>query len=93
MDYNDASAILEQFCTGNADSYSSAAFDAAVEASRTGDRAAHFAALHDAERILMEDCAVMPIVYYADNWLQSPSLKGVWHSPYGYWYLQYAYAA
>ena len=28
---------------------------------------------------------------YNDFWLQSPDLQGTWHSPYGYWYLQYAY--
>ena len=28
---------------------------------------------------------------FNDFWLQSPSLKGTWHSPYGYWYLQYGY--
>ncbi len=31
------------------------------------------------------------MAYYNDYWLQSPSLKGTWHSPYGYWYLQYGY--
>ena len=33
----------------------------------------------------------VPVAYYTDFWLQSPSLKGTWHSPYGYWYLQYGY--
>ena len=44
-----------------------------------------------AEDILMEDAACIPVAYYNDFWLQSPSLKGTWHSPYGYWYLQYGY--
>ena len=40
------------------------------------------------------DWTFMPlslIHIYNDFWLQSPSLKGTWHSPYGYWYLQYGY--
>ena len=44
-----------------------------------------------AEDILMEDAGAIPVAYYTDFWLQSPSLKGTWHSPYGYWYLQYGY--
>ena len=39
----------------------------------------------------MKDAAAIPVAYYNDFWLQSPSLKGTWHSPYGYWYLQYGY--
>ena len=39
----------------------------------------------------MEDAGAIPVAYYTDFWLQSPSLKGTWHSPYGYWYLQYGY--
>ncbi len=46
---------------------------------------------HKAEDILMEDMGCLPIAYYNDYWLQSPTLKGTWHSPYGYWYLQYGY--
>ena len=47
--------------------------------------------LSTAEKIAMEDYAFIPVAYYNDFWLQSPSLKGSWHSPNGYWYLQYAY--
>ena len=31
----------------------------------------------------MNDYACIPVAYYNDFWLQSPSLKGIWHSPYG----------
>ena len=30
------------------------------------------------------------IAYYNDFYLQDPKLKGTWHSPYGYWFFQYA---
>ena len=94
MDYNDPSNMLELFTTGNGNNdgkYSSAEFDAAIEASKVADKSVHFQKLHEAEDILMNDYACIPVAYYNDFWLQSPSLKGTWHSPYGYWYLQYGY--
>ena len=94
MDYNDPSNMLDLFCTGNGNNdgkYSNPEFDAAIDASRVADSAEHFAQLHKAEDILMEDTGCLPIAYYNDYWLQSSSLKGTWHSPYGYWYLQYGY--
>ena len=94
MDYNDPSNMLDLFCSGNGNNdgkYSNPEFDAAIEASRVADSAEHFAQLHKAEDILMEDTGCLPIAYYNEYWLQSSSLKGTWHSPYGYWYLQYGY--
>ena len=94
MDYNDPSNMLDLFCSGNGNNdgkYSNPEFDAAIEASRVADSVEHFAQLHKAEDILMEDTGCLPIAYYNDYWLQSSSLKGTWHSPYGYWYLQYGY--
>ena len=94
MDYNDPSNMIEMFCTDNGNNdgkYSNPDFDAAMEASKVADPAEHFAQLHKAEDILMEDMGCIPVAYYNDFWLQSPALKGTWHSPYGYWYLQYGY--
>ena len=94
MDYNDPSNMLDLFCTSNGNNdgkYSNPEFDAAIDASRVADSAEHFAQLHKAEDILMEDMGCLPIAYYNEYWLQSSSLKGIWHSPYGYWYLQYGY--
>ena len=94
MDYNDPSNMLDLFCSGNGNNdgkYSNPEFDAAMEASKVADVAEHFAQLHKAEDILMEDMGCIPVAYYNDFWLQSSSLKGIWHSPYGYWYFQYGY--
>ena len=94
MDYNAPSNMLDLFSSGNGNNdgkYSNPEFDAAIEASRVADVSEHFAQLHKAEDILMEDTGCLPIAYYNDYWLQSPALKGTWHSPYGYWYLQYGY--
>ena len=86
--------MLELFTTNNGNNdgkYANPEFDAAVEASKVADKSVHFQKLHEAEDILMKDAAAIPVAYYTDFWLQSPSLKGTWHSPYGYWYLQYGY--
>ena len=94
MDYNDASNMIELFYSTNGNNdgkYNSAAFDAAYNASKVADPQAHSEALHEAETIMMEDYACIPLAYYNDFWLQSSKLQGVWHSPYGYWYFQYAY--
>lgn len=94
MDYNDASNMIELLYSTNGNNdgkYKSAAFDKAIDDSKVADKDAHFKALHDAEKIMMEDYANIPVAYYNDFWLQSSSLKGTWHSPYGYWYFQYAY--
>ena len=94
MDYNDPSNMLELFTTNNGNNdgkYANPEFDQVIEDSRVADKTTHFEKLHEAEDILMEDAACIPVAYYNDFWLQSPSLKGTWHSPYGYWYLQYGY--
>ena len=94
MDYNDPSNMLELFTTNNGNNdgkYANPDFDKVIEESRVADKATHFEKLHEAEDMLMADTACIPVAYYNDFWLQSPSLKGTWHSPYGYWYLQYGY--
>lgn len=96
MDYNDASNMIELFYSSNGNNdgkYNNPAFDKAMNDSKVADKAAHFTALHEAEKIVSEDYGFIPVAYYNDFWLQSTSLKGTWHSPYGYWYLQYAYLA
>ncbi len=96
MDYNDASNMIELFVSSNGNNdgkYNNPAFDKAMNDSKVADKTAHFAALHEAEKIVSEDYGFIPVAYYNDFWLQSTSLKGTWHSPYGYWYLQYAYLA
>ena len=94
MDYNDASNMIELFYSTNGNNdgkYNNKDFDAAIDKSKVADVGEHFAALHEAEQIVMDDYGFIPVAYYNDFWLQSSSLKGVWHSPYGYWYFQYAH--
>ena len=77
---------------GNNDGkYNSAAYDAAMDVSRTTlDAKERSAALHQAEDILLNDAGCVPVAYYNDFWLQSEKIQGAWHSPYGYWYFMYA---
>ena len=94
MDYNDPSNMIELLYSTNGNNdgkYNNPEFDAAIDASKVADAEAHFQALHDAEVIMAADYACIPVAYYTDFWLQSPALKGTWHSPYGYWYFQYGY--
>ncbi|MCQ2439928.1 MAG: peptide ABC transporter substrate-binding protein [Oscillospiraceae bacterium] len=94
MDYNDASNQIELLYSTNGNNdgkYNNPDFDAAIDASRCADQKVHFEKLHEAEDIMMADYACIPVAYYNDFWLQSNDLQGSWHSPYGYWYFQYAY--
>lgn len=83
MDYNDASNMIELFVSSNGNNdgkYNNPAFDKAMNDSKVADKTAHFAALHEAEKIVSEDYGFIPVAYYNDFWLQSTSLKGTWHS-------------
>lgn len=92
-DYPDASNQLELLYSTNGNNdgkFNSAAFDAAMDLSRTTtDAAERSAALHEAEDILFEEAGCIPLAYYNDFWLQSEDIEGIWHSPRGYWYFMY----
>ena len=93
-DYSDPSNMLDLLYSTNGNNdgkANNAEFDAAMDLSRTTlDTAERFAALHEAEDILMEETLCIPIAYYNDFWLQSEKITGSWHSAYGYWHLMYA---
>ena len=78
MDYNDASNMIELFVSSNGNNdgkYNNPAFDKAMNDSKVADKTAHFAALHEAEKIVSEDYGFIPVAYYNDFWLQSTSLN------------------
>lgn len=92
-DYADPSNILELLYSTNGNNdgkYNNPEFDAAIEESRTTtDPEKRSAALHKAEDILMEDAGMIPLAYYNDFWLENNNtVKGIWHSPYGYWHFE-----
>lgn len=93
-DYSDPSNILELFTTSNGNNdgnYANADFDAVLEQSRnTTDTAERSKLLHEAEDMLMDDAACIPIAYYNDFYLMSSKVTGAWHASNGYWYFMYA---
>ena len=94
FDYNDASNMLDLLVSTNGNNdgkYNSAAYDSLMEkAAAEKDPATRSGYLHQAEDTLMADAACIPIAYYNDFYLISNKITGWWHSPYGYWYFQYA---
>lgn len=93
-DYDDPSNMLNLFKTGggnNDGKYSNPDYDKLIdEANSTADVKEHYAKLHEAENMLLKDAAMAPVAYYNDFYLMDTKLKGVWHSPYGFWFFQYA---
>ena len=93
-DYDDPSNMLNLMMStsgNNNAKYSNPDVDKLLtEANSTADVDEHFAKLHEAENMILADAAIAPVAYYNEFWLQDPKLKGTWHSPYGYWFFQYA---
>ena len=93
-DYFDPSNMLDLLYSSNGNNdgkFNDAEYDAAMDKARsTVDPKERSAALHAAEDVLMEKAACIPVGYYADFWLQSPKITGMWHSATGYWYFHYA---
>lgn len=94
FDYNDASNMLELMVSTNGNNnakYNNPEFDAMMDkAAAEVDPATRSGYLHQAEDIMMADTAVIPVAHYNEFYLQSDKITGSWHSPYGYWYFQYA---
>ncbi|MGI5971627.1 MAG: peptide ABC transporter substrate-binding protein [Oscillospiraceae bacterium] len=94
FDYNDPSNMLELLYSTNGNNdgkYNNPAYDAAMDkAAAEADPETRSKYLHEAEDILMADAACIPVAYYNEFYLQSDKITGSWHSPYGYWYFQYA---
>ena len=92
-DYDDPSNMMNLLETNNGNNdgkYSNPEYDELIAKARmTADKAEHYQLLHEAEQLLLNDMAMIPIAYQNDFWLQKPELQGTWHSPYGYWYFMY----
>lgn len=84
-DYNDASNFLDLFRTGvpnNHSGYSNADYDALMgQAARELDTDRRAEIMADAERVLLEDYAMLPLYFYIKLALVSPSLSGWETSP------------
>lgn len=94
-DYTDPMAFLDMWVTGsgtNTAFYSSADYDDAIlRAGRTSDPQERMKALHEAEDILIgRDWVVGPIYFYTEQYLLADGIQGVYYSPLGYYFFQYA---
>ncbi len=94
LDYDDPSNLLNlmKSTSGNNNAqYKNPDLDKLLdEANATLDVKEHYAKLHEAENMILEDAAIAPLNYRNEFWLQNPKLKGTWYSPFGYWFFQYA---
>ena len=94
-DQNDPGEFLSQFTTGARDNdgnYSNAQVDQLLDDAAGADsRSAYYEALHQAEQLILEDGAVLPIVFYREEWRQNPKLYGVRHCADGTWIFSDAY--
>jgi oligopeptide transport system substrate-binding protein len=94
FDYNDASNMLDLMYSTNGNNdgkYNNPAYDAAMDkAAAEVDPKTRSGYLHQAEDIMMADASCIPVAYYNDFYLISSKVTGYWHSPYGYWYFQFA---
>ena len=92
-DYLDPNSFLDLWMSGGGNNYTgwkNAEYDRLIaEAAQTTDAAARFAAFQQAEAILLEQAAIVPLFHYTHTFLIHPTVKG-WnptlldHHPYKY---------
>lgn len=87
-DYVDPMTFMDMFVTNggnNQTGWSNAQYDQDIaSAKKSGDQKVRMQAMHDAEKILMEQMPVMPIYFYVNNYVAKPYLKDVFRSPLGF---------
>ncbi|MGE5561495.1 MAG: peptide ABC transporter substrate-binding protein [Chloroflexota bacterium] len=94
-DYSDPMTFLDMWTTGNGNNntrWGDAEYDKLVEeAKREQDPAKRFAIMHKIEEILMRDMPILPIYFYADEYVMQPYVGGVIRSPLGPIEFKFAY--
>lgn len=95
-DYNDPMTFMDMWTTNsgnNNTSWSNAQYDQLIDKAKgTLDQKVRMSAMHDAEKILMDEQPIAPIYYYTTRMLMDPNkLKGMISNPLGFVYLHYAY--
>ena len=94
--YNDPTTFLTMFTSysyKNHSLFSNAKFDSYIkEAAITTNQKLRMQALHNAEKILIdEEAVIIPIYYYAPPVLKNPKLKDVYYIPFAQYKFSYAY--
>ncbi len=86
-DYLDPMTFMDLHVTGGGNNdagYSNPNYDAFIKiAKMTDDQKIRMFAMHEAERILMEDMPIIPIYFYTDSWAAQPYVEGIIYNPFG----------
>lgn len=94
-DYMDPMTFMDLFITGgpnNDADWSNAEYDSLIKkAQSTNDQKVRMPALHEAEKILLEEVPIVPFAFRSKNSLVNPKLKGVYQSPLGHVFFTHAY--
>lgn len=80
---NDPLAILQPFASGGASGYANPAYDALLAQSAGAVGADKCALLAQAERLLLQDCAVTPLYRQNKRLLIDPAIHGLRFEPFG----------
>lgn len=97
-DYLDPMTFLDLFQTGvglNDTGYSNPTYDTLISiAKMTDNQNVRMRALHEAERILIEeDMVIIPFYFYTNAWAAQPYVRDVIHNPFGTKDFKYAWIA
>lgn len=94
-DFNDPGSLFDLWVTGSPNNdakYSNPEYDKLVEAAgREQDPVKRAELYHKAEDILMEDMPIIPMHYYAQNYMLKPYIKGMHVSPLGWEFYRSVY--
>lgn len=94
-DYNDPISFLDMWVTGGGNNdaqYSNPEYDALIaKAKKSSDPAERFKALHDAEDLVLgKDYFGAPIYFYTMPYMMSEKVEGMYYTPLGYFFFDYA---
>ena len=87
-DYIDPMTFMDMFVTkggNNQTGWSNAEYDKNIEtAKQSGDQKVRMQAMHDAEKVLMNEMPIMPIYYYSNYYVLKDNIKGLIQLPLGF---------
>lgn len=93
-DYNDPMTFMDLWAEGSGNNdtgWANKQYDGLVDTAKGSmDAKVRMKAMHDAEKLLMDEMPVIPVYYYTTKILQNPKLKGMLSDPRGFLYLHYA---
>jgi oligopeptide transport system substrate-binding protein len=86
-DYVDPMTFLDLWATGNGNNYTgwkSGQYDKLIDVAKTSnDPKVRYKALHDAEKLLMDEMPIIPFYFYTRPYIIKPWVKGVRYSAVG----------